>query len=101
LNEPPQIKKHIDSYREDIDSVQTFIQEALVPGTKKDRIAVSHLNMYHNNSYNNIDKVKFSQRLKSVLNIEKYPRYHIDGSKQNCIVGYKINPEFTQEEEEP
>lgn len=94
LKESNDINKSINTYRKDIDSVKTFVDEALVKTqNEKDRISTADL-LYHHNSWgsNKIDRERFAKRLNGCgFDIQ---RKIVNGSKSKCLTGIKWNDEF-------
>jgi putative DNA primase/helicase len=95
-----EIDSSINEYRKDIDSVKTFIDEAIVKTTNdKDRISTTDL-LYHHNTWssNKTDRERFAKRLKCMGYELKQKK--IDGKKVMCISFVKWNNDFKNEIEE-
>ncbi len=95
-----EIKDSIKEYRKDVDSVKTFIEEALVKtGNDRDKLATTKLLFYHNGwSKQKLTKQQFAKRFKT--NDIEVKKLRIDGVLSMAISGYKFNSEFIKTIEE-
>jgi hypothetical protein len=100
LKEPKEIVCSINEYKTDIDSVKTFMEQAVIKTTDdKDRISTADLLHSHNNfSDNKLDKGKFSKRLNA--NSFEVKQKKVNGTNKNCISFVKWNPDFKEEEQQ-
>ncbi len=94
LSESPAIKNSINKYKKEIDSVKTFMEEALIKtDSSKDRIKTTQLLFYHNGwSSHKSDRERFSKRI-TTLGF-KTERLMVEGTKSMCIKNYKWNEGF-------
>jgi len=92
-----EITSCINNYKKEIDSVKTFMNEAIVvTNNDKDRISTTDL-LYHHNSWcsNKLDRERFAKRLKAT-GFELKQR-KVLGNKIMCISNIKWNDEFKKE----
>jgi P4 family phage/plasmid primase-like protien len=97
LKEPKDIVCSINDYKKDIDSVKTFMEEAVIATSNdKDRISSADLLYAHNSwSMNKLDKGRFAKRLKCIGFEVKQMK--LDGSNKNCVSFVKWNNDFKEE----
>ncbi len=94
LSESPAIKNSINKYKKEIDSVKTFMEEAIIKtDSSKDRIKTTDLLFHHNGwSSHKSDRERFSKRIISLG--YKPQRLTVDGLKSMCITNAKWNEGF-------
>ena len=97
LKEPKDIVNSINEYKKDIDSVKTFMEEAVIAtNNDKDRISSAELLYAHNSwSMNKLDKGRFAKRLTCIGFQVKQKK--VDGSNKNCVSSIKWNNDFKEE----
>lgn len=94
---PKDIVCSINDYKKDVDSVKTFMDEAVVAtDNDKDRISSADLLYAHNSwSMNKLDKGRFAKRLTCIGFEVKQKK--VDGSNKNCVSYVKWNKDFKEE----
>jgi P4 family phage/plasmid primase-like protien len=99
LKEPKDVVCSINEYKKDIDSVKSFISEAIIKtNDAKDRISSADLLYTHNSwSPNKLDKNRFAKRL-TCLGFEVKSK-KVDGTNKSCISFVKWNTDFKNEVE--
>ena len=97
LKEPKEIVSSINSYKSDIDSVKTFMDQAVIKtDNEKERISSADLLYAHNSwTINKLDKNRFAKRLKC-LGYE-LKQMKIDKTNKSGISYYKWNTDFKDE----
>ena len=97
LKEPKEIVSSISEYKKDIDSVKTFMSEAVIQTNEpKDNISSVELLQAHNNwSINKLDRNRFAKRLGATGFELKQKK--INGTNKKCVVGVKWNTDFKEE----
>ena len=97
LKEPKDIVCSINEYKKDIDSVKSFMDEAVIAtNNDKDRISSADLLYAHNSwSMNKLDKGRFAKRLTCIGHEVKQKK--VDGSNKNCVSFVKWNNDFKEE----
>ena len=88
------IKGAVKEYRKEVDSVKTFLEDALEKtDLETDKISTVKLLEYHNRwAKTRLSSQKFGKRLKS--NDIETTQSRVDGSKVMAIVGYIFNEDF-------
>jgi phage/plasmid-associated DNA primase len=90
------IEDSIKEYRKDVDSVKTFIEEALVkPDNDKDKILTTSLLNYHNLwSVAKLKKNTFAKRM--TANEIIIVKSRTENGQGMAISGYKFNTDFIE-----
>jgi P4 family phage/plasmid primase-like protien len=89
---PEQIASATNAYKRTIDTVKTFMEECVEQGADDDVIKMSRLLDLHDKySSTKMTAKKFTQRLMNYGYV--MARKRIEGSRINCISGYKLIPE--------
>ena len=92
-NLPKSISNSIEEYKDNIDTVKTFIKHAFIKtDVDTDRIPLEEMLQYYNKwSTEHLVIVLFSKRINNHIKTEKK---RINGRQLTCICGYKWNIEF-------
>ena len=97
LREPKAVLNSINQYKKDIDSVKTYMDEAVIKtNDEKDRITTVELLELHNSfSDNKLDKGRFAKRLNA--NGFEVKQKKVNGSNKNCVSFIKWNNDFKED----
>jgi len=97
LTVPPEIKKSIENYRENIDTVQSFMNNQYIKtNDQQDSIDTQSLADHHDRwAPQKLGQVKFTQRLKTFACVKRIVK---NGMRRWSVIGYKYLPEELPEE---